>query len=229
MNILATVGSAWEAFATRIGAFLPDLFAAIVILFVGWVCCSLIRRLALHMLWICQVDRLGASSGVSRMLELGGVRQGPSEVLAALLFWFLFLIVIVAALDTLGLPGVTDVMAMIFHYIPRIAAAIVVLILGLYFANFLETVTRTSLANVGLTKAVAIGQVTYYATTIFIGAAILQILQIAEEIVMWAFILIFGSVCLALALAFGIGGRDVAGRLLAKWLEGQERSRPNLP
>ena len=93
------------------------------------------------------------------------------------------------------------------------------LILGLYFANFLETVTRTSCANAGLEQASSIGRAAYIITTIFVVAGIFEILDIASEIVIWAFILVFGAVCLALALAFGLGGRDVAGRYLEKWLE----------
>jgi len=67
--------------------------------------------------------------------------------------------------------------------------------------------------------------VTYYATVVFIVAALLEILEIATEIVVWTFILIFGSICLALAIAFGLGGRDVAARLLEKWLEEGRKDR----
>ncbi|MBI4523740.1 MAG: hypothetical protein HY695_08020, partial [Deltaproteobacteria bacterium] len=86
-----------------------------------------------------------------------------------------------------------------------------------------ETVTRTSLVNAGLEQAETIGRITYYATVVFVIAGILEILEIASEIVVWAFILIFGSVCLALALAFGLGGRDVAARYLEKWLEEKKK------
>jgi uncharacterized protein (DUF983 family) len=98
-------------------------------------------------------------------------------------------------------------------------AALVTLILGLYFANFLENVTRTSCANAGLEQAGSIGRAAYIGTAIFVVAGIFEILDIASEIVIWAFILVFGAVCLALALAFGLGGREVAGRYLEKWLE----------
>jgi uncharacterized protein (DUF983 family) len=94
-----------------------------------------------------------------------------------------------------------------------------VLILGLYLANFLETVTRTSLANAGLQQAGSIGRAAYVGTVVFVVAGIFEILDIASEIVIWAFILVFGAICLALALAFGLGGREVAGRYLEKWLE----------
>jgi uncharacterized protein (DUF983 family) len=132
---------------------------------------------------------------------------------------FLFFIVIVDNLETLNLSGATDTLNAIYLYLPKIAAAIVMLILGLYFANFLETVTRTSCANAGLEQAGSIGRAAYVITTIFVVAGIFEILDIASEIVIWAFILVFGAVCLALALAFGLGGRDVAGRYLEKWLE----------
>jgi hypothetical protein len=225
MNIVATVSGAWNAFATKIAAFLPNLLTALVILIVGWIGCGIVRRIAGRLLRLCQFDTLADRSGVNRVLVRGGILQTPTEILSLLIFWFLFLIVIVATLDTLGLPGVTETLNMIFLYIPKMVAAIVIFILGLYLANFIETVTRTSCANAGLHQADSVGRVTYYATVIFIIAAILQILEIAAEIVMWAFVLIFGSICLALAIAFGLGGREVAGRYLEKWLEERLRNK----
>lgn len=217
MSIVATVTGAWSAFATKVGAFLPDLFAAIIILFLGWIGANLAKTLSIRLLRLCQVNHLAERAGITQVLQRGEVKQSPVEILGLFVFWFFFLIVIVAALDTLGLPGVTDTLNAIFLYVPKILAAIIILILGLYLANFIETVTRASCANAGLRYAESIGRVTYYGTAIFIIAGILETLEIATEIVVWAFILIFGSVCLALALAFGLGGRDVAARHLAKW------------
>ncbi len=225
MNVVATVTGAWNAFATKVGAFLPDLFAALIILILGWIGCNIAKRLAVRLLRVCQFESLAERSGISRVLERGGIQQTSTEILGLLIFWFLFLIVIVATLDTLGLPGVTETMNTIFLYIPKVAAAIVMLILGLYLANFIETVTRTSCANAGLQQANTIGRVTYYATTVFVIAGILEILEIASEIVVWAFILIFGSICLALAIAFGLGGREVAARYLEKWLEESQKGK----
>ncbi|MBI4490579.1 MAG: hypothetical protein HY694_15960 [Deltaproteobacteria bacterium] len=225
MNVVATVTGAWNAFATKVGAFLPDLFAALIILILGWIGCNIAKRLAVRLLRVCQFESLAERSGISRVLERGGIQQTSTEILGLLIFWFLFLIVIVATLDTLGLPGVTETMNTIFLYIPKVAAAIVMLILGLYLANFIETVTRTSCANAGLQQANTIGRVTYYATTVFVIAGILEILEIASEIVVWAFILIFGSICLALAIAFGLGGREVAARYLERWLEESQKGK----
>jgi hypothetical protein len=218
MNIVATVSGAWNAFATKVAAFLPDLIAALTILIFGWIGCNIAKRIAVRLLRACKFDMLADRSGINKVLERGGIQQTSTEIIGLLIFWFLFLIVIIATLDTMGLPGVTETMNTIFVYIPKVVAAIVMLILGLYLANFIETVTRTSCANAGLQQAESIGRVAYYGTVVFVIAGIFEILDIASEVVVWAFILVFGSICLALALAFGLGGREVAARLLEKWL-----------
>jgi hypothetical protein len=219
MNPLVTVTGFWDAFVTKIAVFLPNLFFSIAILLLGWVICNVIKRVVVRVLKLCQFDNLAERAGIKQILERGGIRQAPSDIIGLLTFWFLFLIAIVTTLETLNLSGATDTLHTIYLYIPKIVAALVTLILGLYFANFLETVTRTSCANAGLDAAASIGRAAYIGTTIFVVAGIFEILDIASEIVIWAFILVFGAVCLALALAFGLGGRDVAARYLEKWLE----------
>lgn len=219
MNPVVTVTGFWDAFITKIAVFLPNLFFSFAIILLGWVVCNIIKRIVVRILKICQFDILAERSGIKGILDRGGIKQSASDILGLLVFWFLFLIAIVTTLETLNLSGATDTLHTIYLYIPKIVAALVTLILGLYFANFLETVTRTSCANAGLEAAPSLGKAAYVGTAIFVVAGIFEILDIASEIVIWAFILVFGAACLALALAFGLGGREVAGRFLEKWLE----------
>lgn len=219
MNPVVTVTGFWDAFITKIAIFLPNIFFAIAIILFGWAICNVVKRIVVRLLKLCQFDTLAERAGIKQVLERGGIKQSASEILGLLVFWFLFLIAIVTTLETLNLSGATDTLHTIYIYIPKIVAALVTLIMGLYFANFLETVTRTSCANAGLEQAASIGRAAYVGTTIFVVAGIFEILDIASEIVIWAFILVFGALCLALALAFGLGGREVAGRYLQKWLE----------
>jgi hypothetical protein len=219
MNPIEAVREFWDAFITKIAVFLPQLLFAIAIIFVGWVVCNIIKRIVVRILRVCQFDMLADRAGIREVLERGGIKQTSSELVGLLAFWFFLLIFIWATLDILNLSGATDTLHTIYLYIPKIVAALVTLILGLYFANFLENVTRTSCANAGLEQAGSIGRAAYIGTAIFVVAGIFEILDIASEIVIWAFILVFGAVCLALALAFGLGGREVAGRYLEKWLE----------
>jgi hypothetical protein len=219
MNPVVTVTGFWNAFVTKIAVFLPNLLFAVAIILLGWALCNIIKRIVVRVLKVCQFDTFANNAGIKQVIERGGIKHTASEIVGLLVFWFLFLIAIVTTLEMLNLSGATDTLHAIYLYIPKIVAALVVLILGLYFANFLETVTRTSCANAGLEQAAAIGRAAYVGTAIFVSAGIFEILDIASEIVIWAFILVFGSICLALALAFGLGGRDVAGNYLQKWLE----------
>jgi len=219
MNPIVAVTGFWNAFVTKIAVFLPNFLIGVVIIFAGWVICNIIKRIVVRVLRVCQFDTLADRAGIRQALERGGIKQTASELVGLLAFWFLFLIAIVTTLETLNLSGATDTLHTIYLYIPKIVAALVTLILGLYFANFLESVTRTSCANAGLEQAASIGRAAYIGTVIFVVAGIFEILDIASEIVIWAFILVFGAVCLALSLAFGLGGREVAGRYLEKWLE----------
>ena len=219
MNPVVAVTGFWDAFVTKIAVFLPNILFSIAIILVGWVLCNIIKRVVVRLLRVCHFDTLAERVGISQALERGGIKQNASDIVGLLVFWFLFLIAIVTTLETLNLSGATDTLHTIYLYIPKIVAALIVLILGLYFANFLETVTRTSCANAGLQQAASIGRAAYVGTVVFVVAGIFEILDIASEIVIWAFILVFGALCLALALAFGLGGRDVAGRFLEKWLE----------
>ncbi len=153
MNPVVTVTGFWDAFVTKIAVFLPNLLFAVAIILLGWVVCNVIKRVVVRLLKLCQFDTLAERSGIKRILERGGVRQTPSDIVGLLVFWFLFLIAIVTTLETLNLSGATDTLHTIYLYIPKIVAALVTLILGLYFANFLESVTRTSCANAGLEAA----------------------------------------------------------------------------
>jgi hypothetical protein len=219
MNPIVTVTGFWDAFVTKIAVFLPNLFFAVAIIFLGWVFCNIVQRIVVRLLRLMHFDGLATRAGITEALQRGGIKQSASELVGVLVFWFLFLIAIVTTLETLNLSGATDTLHTIYLYIPKIVAALVTLILGLYFANFLETVTRTSCANAGLEQAASIGRAAYIGTAVFVIAGIFEILDIASEIVIWAFILVFGAICLAAALAFGLGGREVAGRYLEKWLE----------
>ena len=141
MNPVVTVTGFWNAFVTKIAVFLPNLLFAVAIILLGWVVCNVIKRVVVRLLKLCQFDTLAERSGIKRILERGGVRQTASDIVGLLAFWFLFLIAIVTTLETLNLSGATDTLHTIYLYIPKIVAALVTLILGLYFANFLESVT----------------------------------------------------------------------------------------
>jgi len=105
-----------------------------------------------------------------------------------------------------------------------VVAAVLVLILGILFGNLLSAVIRTAASNAGFANAEGLGKASLYAIIFFSGAIALIQLGIGAEIVAAAFIIAFGAFALALALAFGLGGREMAAVYLKKWLEEKKTS-----
>ena len=219
MEVTTVVTGAWNAFATKITAFLPELIGAIIIFIVGWIVARLIKLGVVKLLMLVRFEKATEKTGVNEFLQKGNIAKTPSEIIGALVYWFIMILVLIASLDALGLPIVSDLLNSIFLYIPNVVAAIIVLILGFLVGNLLSAVVRTAASNAGFKAAEGMGKLALYAIVVFSVAIALNQLDIGEDIVAAAFIIAFGAFALALALAFGLGGRDAAAEYLRRWLE----------
>jgi hypothetical protein len=219
MEITTVVTDAWNAFAVKITAFLPALIGAIIIFVAGWIIARLVKFGVERLLKLVRFDKATEKAGVQEFLKKGAIVKTPAEIIGSLVYWFIMILVIIASLDALGLPIVSDLLNSIFLYIPNVVAAIIVLILGFLLGNLLSAVVRTASSNAGLKNAEGLGKLALYAIVFFSGAIALIQLGIGEDIVASAFGLVFGAAALGLALAFGLGGRDVAAEYLKRWLE----------
>jgi hypothetical protein len=219
MEITTVVEGAWGAFTTKIMAFLPMLLGAIIIFVVGIIIAKLIKMAIVKLLKLIRFDSATEKTGINEFLQKGNITSTPSEVIGALIYWFIAILVLIASLDALGLPVVSDILNDIFLYIPNVVAAIIVLVLGLLFANLLSAIVQTAVSNVGLKTSEALGKASFYAVIFFsISIALIQ-LGIGERVVTAAFIIAFGALALALSLSFGLGGKEIAGEYLKRWLE----------
>ncbi|MCJ7808919.1 MAG: hypothetical protein MUP26_01530 [Desulfobulbaceae bacterium] len=226
MGLQAVVTGAWNAFATKIMVFLPELIGAIIIFVVGLIIAKLVKMGIVKLLKLVRFDSAADKTGVKGFLDKGNIMKTPSEIIGSLVYWFVMILVLIASMDALGLPIVSDILNNIFLYIPNVVAAIIVLILGILFGNLLSAVVRTAASNAGLTTAEGLGKTALYAIVVFSGAIALMQLGIGEEIVSSAFGLAFGAVALAFGLAFGLGGREAAAEYLKKILTGKKSSAP---
>jgi hypothetical protein len=118
-----------------------------------------------------------------------------------------------------GLDQVSEVLRRCLEYAPKVVAAAVVLILGLFLASFLAGVVRAAAANAGLAESHALATLVRYAVVAFTAAVTLEELGIAPELVRSAFVILFGAVALAWALAFGLGCKDLARDWMVRYLD----------
>lgn len=209
---LASIASFW----TQLAAFLPQLMAAIVLLFVGWLVAKLVRAGMVKLLHAFQFDRLSERSGIEAFLKQGQLEVSLSGLLAGLMYWLIILIVIVTVSNSLGLHIVAELFNRIVLYIPNIIVAIFVLVLGAILARFINRLIFAYLNNIGMQGALTISTLSEYATLIFVFIVALEQLNIGRELLTAAFIIGFGAVGLAFALAFGLGGRDWAAGVIAR-------------
>ena len=199
---------------TRIMAYLPVLLGALVILIVGWLVAKTIRQLVGWLLKTVRFDVLADKTGISEVLRKGNLKISAGEVISGLVYWLIIIMVLVMAVDALGLPKASDVLASLFAYVPKVIAALLVLVVAMFLANFVSGIVRTAAGNANLPKPEIFAGISRWAIIIFAVTISLGELGIATLLVTTTFNIILGGVCLALALAFGLGGKDAAAKYL---------------
>jgi small-conductance mechanosensitive channel len=191
-------------------SYLPQLIGAIVILIVGYVVARVLQAVVGRVLQGIGFDRWMERGGIKQFFDRAETNQTPASILGALVFWFVFIIAITMAADALGIPQISVVLAQLIAYIPSIIAAILILILAALLANFISGIVR------GATGSDVLSSIARYAIIVYAVFAALTQLGVAVQLTANTFLIVLGAVALAAALAFGIGGREVARDVLEK-------------
>jgi hypothetical protein len=199
---------------TRILDYLPILLGALIILIVGWIVAKAIRRAVDWLLKMVRFDTMADKTGISEVLRKGDLKITASQVVSGLVYWLMIIMVLVMTVDALGMPKASDILASVFAYVPRVIAALLVLVVALFLASFVSGIVRTACGNANLPKPELIAGISRWAIIIFAATIAMEQLGIAPLLVGTAFNIILGGVVLALALAFGLGGRDAAARYI---------------
>jgi hypothetical protein len=199
---------------TRILAYLPVLLGALIILIVGWIVAKAIRRLIDIALKAIRFDALADKAGITAILKKGDLKITPREVVSGLVYWLVIIMVLVMVVNALGLPKASDVLTSLFAYVPNVIAALLVLVVAMFLASFVSGIVRTAAGNANLPRPDIFAGLSRWAIIIFAATIAMEELGIAPLLVTTTFNIILGGICLALALAFGLGGKDAAARYL---------------
>ncbi|NQT76215.1 MAG: hypothetical protein HQ565_00775 [Bacteroidetes bacterium] len=205
-----------QQFLNEIARAVPQIIGAIFILIIGWLIAKLVKRIFIKLLKLVRLNYLTEKSGIEKFLKDGGIKLTATDLIGSLIYWIIMLIVIMAALNTLQLTSAKELLNQIILYIPNIIVSVIILLLGLYAAKFISQAIVVTLKNMNDKSAHVIEKIAYYAIIVLTIFIVLSQLNIAENIVTIAFLLIFGAFCLAFGLAFGLGGKDYATDLLKK-------------
>ncbi|MEV6267943.1 hypothetical protein AB0L64_12280 [Kribbella sp. NPDC051936] len=208
-----------DAFS-KLLSFIPNLLGGLVILVVGYFVAKILGNLVGRLLGRVGFDGWMERAGVSGVLQRSGTGLTASAMLGKVVFWFVFLISFTMFASALGVPEISNFMSDMLGYIPRIFAAIVIVCLAALFANFLAAIIRGATGNETLAK------VARYAVLVYAAFAALTQLGVAVQLTGNTLLIVLAGGALALGLAFGLGGREMAGRALGNLFDKDKMVKP---
>ena len=191
---------------------IPAIFGAALILIASFVIGRVVSNLLATMLEGVGFDNITNRLGLSNMMDEGG--RTPSQFVGYLILLGIMLFAGIEAANILGFDMVADLVAQITTFVGRVLLGVIILGIGLYIANFAADMVRSS----NVSNAGTLATITRVAVLVLTGAMGLRQMGLANEIINMAFGLLLGSVAVAGAIAFGLGGWRPAGRMVEKWM-----------
>ena len=206
-----------QASFAQLWDFIPGLFGAAVVFIAGYLLAKFVQKSVTRLLRRVHLNDVLRRGGVMQAVDRAGAHFNPTRVVASLLFWLVMFTAMLVAANALGLDSLAQVFSELVSYIPSVVAAIVIVILGIVLGDIVGGIilAGTSSLHGGPTLARA-GKGGVIILAVFMS---LQQLGVATDIVTTAFSIIFGALALAVALAFGLGNRELAGEVTRAWYE----------
>jgi hypothetical protein len=203
-------------FFVRFQAFVPNLLAMLVLLAVGLVAAGAVRFGVGFVLRRLGFDRFSERTGVSTVIQKGGIRAAPSSFLALTLAWFVLAVFVLLAVAALDVGAAVEVVNRAFAYIPNLLVAAGLLLLGSLVAGFARRSVLIGAVNAGIPSARLLAGGAQAAVLVLFAAMALEHLGLGRQVILVSFTILFGGVVFALSLAFGLAGRDLARESLEK-------------
>ena len=201
----------------QLGDLLPRLLVAVVVLIAGWLIAKAVRFAIVKGLRAVNFHVVTERAGLDGFLHNGGIESDTTEILGALVYWLVILGALVIGFNTLGLAYVTDLLGRVILFVPKVMVALLILAFGAYFARFIGNAITAYCRNIHIQDAELLGRLAQYAIVTFVVLIALDQVNIGGDIVRQSFLIVLAGLVFALALAFGIGGKDWAAELLERW------------
>lgn len=218
-----TISESFNKFLGKVITFLPNLLAMITILIIGFLIAWVVKKLIFRFLKAIQFDKISERWGLVEVLSKGGLTYSPASLLSRFFYWIIVLITLIMGINALDVPATQNFIAQFFNYLPHLFAAIFILIVGYLIAIFLGQAALIAAVNAQMESAKLLSRSVRWFIVILSLTMALYHLGIAEKVIIAAFSIVFGGIVLALAIAFGWGGRDFAKDFLERLYRKKEK------
>jgi hypothetical protein len=212
-----------KAMSVKIWSYIPAIAGAIVILVVGWLIAKVIEAIIARVLKAVKLDAASEKAGIAGVLAQGEIRMTLSELIGAVVYWLVMLIVLATTLDALNLKIASELLTRVVGYVPNILGAIFILILGAFVANFVGAVVRTAGNNAGIKNTKMLSQLAQTILMVFAVIIAIEQLQVATTLLILSVNIILVSIGLGSAIAFGLGCKDIAGKFMQDVINGMKK------
>jgi hypothetical protein len=195
--------------------YLPRIVVMLILAFVGWAIAYAVQIVLRGVLRFLQFDKLSEKTGAAQLLSKAAL-PSATEVVSRFVFWIVFLGFVLVGVNVLGILGLQEQVGKFFFFLPRLFVALFILFVGLLAATFFSRAALLAAVNANVPSPKLLSQAARAIIIVFVLSISFEELGIAEQTMLVAFGIAFGALMLGLAIAFGIGGRDLAQRFLER-------------
>jgi hypothetical protein len=227
--ILQQLSQTWDGLERGFAQLVPRLIVMLIVIAAGFIIAYLLRVILRAVLRMLRFERLSENAGTARLLNKAAL-PSSSQLLTGFVFWITWLISILLGISTLGILGLQEHISKLFLYLPRMLVALLIVFFGLVAASFFSRAALLAAVNADAPSPRLIsGSVRFVIVALTLAMAFEQ-LGLAEQTILAAFSIFFGACMFGLAIAFGLGGRHLARRvLLRRFSTDSEREREHEP
>jgi hypothetical protein len=220
--IISELTQAIHDLARGFAHYLPRLIVMLILAFLGWVIAYVVKALLRNILKLIKFDKLSENAGASQLLNKADL-PSATELLSRFVFWVTWLGFILLSVSVLGILGLQEQIATFFLFLPRLFVAMFILFFGLLAASFFSRATLLAAVNANVPSPRVLSFAVRSIIIVFVLSIVFEELGLAEQTMLLAFGIAFGALMLGLAIAFGIGGRNLAQRFLEqKFVRGKK-------
>ncbi len=230
-DMIATeLGQAWDEFARAFAHLLPRLLAILIIALLGWLIAYLLRTVLRSFLRLVKFDRLSEKAGAAQLLNTAAL-PSPSELLSQLVFWLTWIGIVLAGVGFLGIPILQQHIGGFFLFLPRFFEALFIAFLGMLAAGFFARAALLAAVNADLPSPQILADAVRVMIVVLTISMAFEVVGLAQKTILIAFSIVFGALMFGLAIAFGVGGQDLARRFLERRFSDHKINppKPDLP
>jgi hypothetical protein len=213
--IISELSQALHEIVRSFAHFLPRLIVMLILAVVGWLVGYVVRIVLRSILRLIKFDKLSENAGASQLLTKAAL-PSATETLSRFVFWVTWLGFILEGVRAFGILGLQEQIAGFFLFLPRLFVAIFILFIGLLAASFFSRAALLAAVNANVPSPRVLSFAVRSIIIVFVFSVVFEELGLAEQTMLVAFGIAFGALMLGLAIAFGLGGRELARRVLEK-------------